>query len=215
MSDEDAGDRIQTITGVLIAVITVLAAMVAWWASVTEDNAGDEDYAGLQCTVRAEQARAVNYVDALEHYGSFLNFRRSKSLSDRLEKAAKKHKAHEERYETASRAAADLAAANLGQFPARFMNRDGTYSLSRDMGAMWQEEAKQQDMDDQAHFVAAEVSYQRTLKLSLAVVVMTLGLVALTLVEVLGGGAQMLWLVVGSVLGFAGLIWAVMLEMGR
>ena len=196
--------KINLWTGLMIALLTVVAAVVAWRASVADDAAGDEDYAGLQATVNAEETRALTYVEAMEHSGAFLSFHRNKLLSDRLEKAGKEAASHE---------AADLAAANLGQFPPRFMNRDGTYSVARDLGSMWQDEAKLKDMDDESHFQASEIFRAKSLKLSLAVVVLTLSLVVLTLVEAFPEGvAQVLCLVAGILVGVAGTVWSVMLE---
>jgi len=201
MAEDDS--KINLYNGLLIALLTVVAALVAWRASVADDAAGDEDYAGLQATVNAEETRAVNYVEAMEHYGAFLNFHRNSVLSDTLG-------------EKEGREAADLAAVNLGQFPARFMNRDGTYSVQRDLGSMWQDAAKIKDMDDAKHFEDSEKFRDKSLKLSLAVVVLTLALVVLTLVETLPeGGAQIACLVFGALIGGAGTVWSVLLELGK
>ncbi len=200
---EEKDSKINLYNGLLIALLTVIAAVVAWRGSVADDAAGDEDYAGLQATVNAEETRALNYVEAMEHFGAFLNFYRNLVLSDRLG-------------EEKGQEAADAAAANLGQFPAKFMSRDGTYSVQRDLGSMWQDAAKIKDMDDAKHFEDSEVFRQKSLKLSLAVVVLTLSLVVLTLVEAFPeGAAQVACMVFGGLIGIAGTVWSVLLELGK
>lgn len=201
MADDDS--KINLYNGLLIALLTVIAAVVAWRASVADDAAGDEDYAGLQATVNAEETKALNYVEAMEHYGAFLNFHKNYVLSDRLG-------------EEKGKDAADLAAASLGQFPSRFMNRDGTYSVQRELGSLWQDASKVKDMDDGKHFEDSEKFRAKSLNLSLAVVVMTLALVILTLVETLPeGGAQVACMIFGGLVGAAGTVWSVMLEMAK
>lgn len=201
MADDDS--KINLYNGLLIALLTVIAAVVAWRASVADDAAGDEDYAGLQATVNAEETRALNYVEAMEHYGAFLNFHRNNVLSDHLGEAE-------------GREAADLAALSLGQFPARFMSRDGTYSVQRELGSLWQDASKVKDMDDAKHFADSEKYRDKSLKLSMAVVVMTLALVVLTLVETLPeGGAQIACMALGGLVGIAGTVWSVLLELGK
>lgn len=50
----------ETFTAILIAVVVVLAAIVAWRASLIDDSAGDNDYAGLKAAVNASQTAALS-----------------------------------------------------------------------------------------------------------------------------------------------------------
>ena len=47
---------------ILIAIVTVLAALVSWRSSVAQDGAGDEALAGERAVLNVEETRAPNYV---------------------------------------------------------------------------------------------------------------------------------------------------------
>src|SRR5258705_4820358 len=76
-SKVERSQRLETVVAILIAVVTVIGALVAWRSSVADDGAGDADFAGLRASVRAGGTRALNHVHAYENYGSYTNHRRS------------------------------------------------------------------------------------------------------------------------------------------
>src|SRR5688572_27036761 len=78
---EEKESPFNTVVAVLIALVTVVGAVVAWRASVAADGAGDADFAGLQASLNAEQTRALNFVDAYEHYGAYVTYQRYLNLS--------------------------------------------------------------------------------------------------------------------------------------
>lgn len=207
VSESETG-RWQTTTAILIAIITVLGALITWRASVSDDSAGDEDFAGIQATVNAAQIRTLNYVNGMEHFGSYFNYERFERMSEAFEKAGKGA-------ENLELEAADLAAANMDEFPNQYMTRSRDYALNRDLGAMWQDAIKGQEVDGPSHFKEADVFRSKTIRLSIAVVVLSLSLIVLTLVEVASLGAQLPLLLFGAVLGFGGTIWALLIEIGK
>lgn len=212
---ESTQDRYKNATAILLAVITVVGALVTWRASVSDDGAGDEDYAGIAATLNAEQARTLEYSEGMEDYGSFVYYERFKRAADAFEAAAEKGGASKKSLEEEATAAGDLAEANIDQFPNEFMTRKGTFSLKRDLGSKWQKALKDQDMDGESHFAEADRLRQKTWKLSAAVVVLSLALVLLTLVEIVAVGLQPLVLGVATLVGVAGTLWAVLTEVAK
>src|SRR5689334_3777454 len=81
---EEKQGSFETIVAILIALVTVAGAIVAWRASVAADGAGDADFAGLQASLNAEETRALNYVDAYEHYGAYTAYRRYLNLGNAI-----------------------------------------------------------------------------------------------------------------------------------
>ena len=59
-SDVEQNERLGNIIAVLIALATLIGAVVAWRASVAADGAGDADFAGQRATVNLEQTRALS-----------------------------------------------------------------------------------------------------------------------------------------------------------
>ena len=78
-------NRIGTVVAILIAIVTVLAALVTWRSSVAQDGAGDEALAGERAALNVEQTRALNYVNAYESYGDYTTYKRYMALGDLIE----------------------------------------------------------------------------------------------------------------------------------
>src|SRR5688572_26312154 len=144
---ESSNNRMETVVALLIAVITVIGAVVAWRASVADDGAGDADFAGLRASLNAEETRALNAVNAFEHYGAYTTYWRYNALGDALADDVEVAEAEAAEALDRQRAEAyDLADANQDLFPNRFLNRDGTYSVARETGEAWADAAREKDL---------------------------------------------------------------------
>jgi hypothetical protein len=140
--------RLETVVAILIAIATVIGAVVAWRSSVADDGAGDADFAGLRASVRAEETRALNYVNAYENYASYTNYRRYNEMGNLIE--AELASASEEAKSELERQRADnhdLSISNQRLFPNKFLDRDGSYNVKRQMGEMWADAAKENDLN--------------------------------------------------------------------
>jgi len=81
-SDSEAHDRLLFTNAILIAFITVFAALVAWRASVAGDATGDADYDGLKAVVASEEVHTLATVEALVHAQAYANYRRYSGTVD-------------------------------------------------------------------------------------------------------------------------------------
>jgi hypothetical protein len=196
MAEVEGGDRsssLDTVVAVLIAVSTLVGAGLAWRSSVAGDAAGDADYAGLRSVVNVEETRATNAVNAYEHYAAFVNFDRQDELAGLIQ---------EDRARGGNEAgladARDLAHANRHLFPVRFLNRDGSYALQRELGEMWADAAREKDLNPEPQFDESERFRAKTLGLLAAVTVVAFALIFFTLVEPLGEKLQYVNLALGT-----------------
>lgn len=180
----------------LIAVATLVGALFAWRSSVAADAAGDADYAGLRAAVNAEETRATNSLNAYEHYAAFTAFDRHDELARLIEEASGPARDLEE--------ARELASASRGLFPARFVNRDGTYALERELGVMWADAAREKDLSPEPQFVEADRQRSKSLGLLAAVTLTAVALVFFTLVGALGARLQYVNLALGVLCLLAG-----------
>ena len=55
--EQEKESPLETIVAVLIALVTVIGAVVVWRASVIEDASGDADFAGLRASINAEELK--------------------------------------------------------------------------------------------------------------------------------------------------------------
>ncbi len=185
---EEKSSVLETVVAILIAVATVIGAVVAWRASVILDASGDADYGGLRASVNVEETRALNYVNAYEHYGSFVAYSRYNELGNAIGDILEKDSANlsEEQVFMLQRQQAeayDLAQANRRLFPHRFMNRDGSYSVQREMGELWADASKEKDLNPDPQYAEADALRQKSNKVLLTLMILAASLVFFTLVE--------------------------------
>jgi hypothetical protein len=214
-SAAERSQRLETIVAILIAVATVIGAVVAWRSSVADDGAGDADFAGLQASVRAEETRALNYVNAYEDYSSYANYRRYSDLGDLLEADAAN--ADEQTAAELERQRADnhdLSISSQRLFPNKFLNRDGSYNLNRELGEMWADAARENDLNPDPQFAEADQLRTKANMLLVAVTILAIALVFYTLVESFGKRMQYLMVTLGSLCLVAGTAFAAFIEFG-
>ena len=214
--EDEATDKLVFLNAILIATFTVLAALVAWRASVAGDATGDYDYDGLRAVVASEEVRTLGTVEALVHAQAFANYRRYDetvaALDEEIEEADPSQAAELKR----KRREADvLVEAKLRMFPNAFLERSGHYDTQREVGQYVANKKRTRDIAPDAHFRAAEAYRGKTERLLWGVVWLTLSLVCFTLVETLEGVARKLAFGSGLLLGLAGAIYAIALEMAR
>ncbi|MEI8132508.1 MAG: hypothetical protein WCG34_08745 [Leptolinea sp.] len=216
METEEKGSRFETVIAILIAIVAVLGAVVAWRSSVMDDGAGDADYAGLRAAVNAEETRAINYVNAYESYGNYVSYwrnnRQAKLLSEEILAADKENS---DSLIGQMKISNDLADANRNMFETRFLNRDGSYNVQRQMGEMWADAAKEKDLEYESQFTDAEKLRLKTNQFLLAMMILGLSLVFYSLVESMSGRWKYFLVGLGSVFAIAGIVFAVMIELGK
>jgi hypothetical protein len=212
-SKADRSQRLETIVAILIAVVTVIGAVVAWRSSVADDGAGDADFAGLRASVRAEETRALNYVNAYENYGSYANYRRYSDMSNLIE-ADQANASEQERNELERQRADnnDLSISNQRLFPNKFLNRDGSYNVKRQMGEMWADAAKENDLNPDPQFAEADQLRGKANSLLAAVTILAIALVFYTLVESFGDRMKYVMVALGSLCMIAGTAFALFIE---
>lgn len=213
-TDKEESSPLETFTAILLALVTVIGAVVAWRASVAADGAGDADFAGLRAAVNAEETRALNAVNAYEHYGAFTAYQRYNALGDLLAEAETTASDDELDVLESQRADMhDLALANQSLFPNKFLNRDGTqYFLQRELGELWADAAKEKDLNPGPQFVEADQLREKSNRLLLAVTILGLSLVFFTLVEPASARLQYVMLGLGGLAALVGIAVAVFVE---
>lgn len=215
--ETDDSDRLNTIVAILIAVVTVIGALIAWRASVYDDGAGDADFAGLHAAANYQEAKALSRVNAYEHYGVFISYYRNRQVAEGLDELAEEAKGPQaDELRQQAREAAELANASLTLLAendaARYLNRNDTYALDREMGAMMAAAAKQKDLNYQVQFDEAEVLRNTTARLLGTIVILGISLVFFTLVETFEGGTRYLMVAAGVVLALWGTVWWILIE---
>jgi len=217
--ESEAGENgtvLETITAILIALVVVIGAIVAWRASVSDDAAGDADYAGLRAAVNTEQTRAINAVNAYQSYNNYLSYWYNKSWGDLISSDINTttDEAQKEVLNRQLATSQDLARADLLTFDARFRNRDNSYDVDRQIGEMWADALKEKDMDFETQFSLAEQMRKKTIYLLLCVMVLGIAPVFFSLVETVDSKSKYLIFGIGSIIALTGTVLSILVEFG-
>ena len=207
-------DRFTTLVAIMIALVALIGAVVAWRASVAEDASGDADYAGLRAAINVEETRALDASTAYAEYGAYVTYQRNSALGDLIAEDMAQATEDEAILLNSQRADAhDVAIASERLFQQRFLNRDGSYSVQRQLGELWADASKERDLNPEPQFVEADRLRAKSNSLLAAVGVLALALVFYTLVESVAGRAQWALFALGTLLAIGGTLAAVALEL--
>lgn len=199
MESSEQTDRLTLINALLIALVTLLGAFVAWRASVAADNAGDASLAGLMATLNVQETLALNNTQHYENYRAYTAYTRYNALGDEIElDLAKASPDEAEILDRQMREAWD--AAQSFYFPREYLKRDGTYDTQRELGEALAETARQRDLNPQPHFTESDQSQTKSNWLIGVITGLAVALLCFTLVESVSSAALKYVLLAAGVL---------------
>lgn len=182
MEPSEQTDRLTLINALLIALVTLLGAYVAWRASVAADNAGDASLAGLMATLNVQETLALNNTQHYENYRAYTAYTRYNALGDEIElDLAKASPDEAEILDRQMREAWDVAQSFY--FPREYLKRDGAYDTQRELGEALAETARQRDLNPQPHFAESDQSQTKSNWLIGVITGLAVALLCFTLVE--------------------------------
>ncbi|MEM7111262.1 MAG: hypothetical protein AAF614_02430 [Chloroflexota bacterium] len=171
----EEGDRFQTLMAIMIAVVTLVGAVLAWRAAVAHINAGDADFAGLSAALNAEETLTLTNNTFHRHYRAYTSFSGNDIFGEKL--------ADVPRADTLRTTAHSIAATDRLFFPNRYLNRDGTYAGDRQIGEAWAEASQVRDLEPSPHFAEADQARLKTSWLVGIFIGLALSLLFFTLAE--------------------------------
>lgn len=213
-ADEERSDTFQTIMAIMIAVVSLTGAVIAWQATLAEPD--DADREGLQATLNAEIVRFINSAVLYKNYRAYTDY----TLNDELQRqiAADLDQASPEE-EAVLKLQQSQALDNVGInrlfFPQRYLNRDGSYNSERQLSEAWAQASQEVDLDAEAHFDAADAERNKISLLIGVIIVLTISLVFYTLAEGLHPvrrGLRVITAVGGTIFLVGGIAGAIVIE---
>ncbi len=217
---EEKPDRFKVLCGVLIAVVTLVGAIVAWRVAEASGAAGSADSKGLAAALQSANTGIqistylsmnlgffAEYLQHMETAG--LLERQASNVSDAARAAALREQALQER---------NLAASARGFFDQDYARVDPAtgkefFDGNRYWTVQWAEAAVQQNIDYQAPFGEADRKRDKARGLTGVTVAFSMALVLLTAATAIKKRIRIVFAGVASVIFLTALAAAVVLEL--
>jgi hypothetical protein len=199
-------ESFKSVIAVLTAIVTVLGATAACLASVAVSTAGDNDFAGLDASIRSQKAEIINYVVAYEHYRAFTSYVRYNELGNLMfdpdadpDTDARNGIIQRELWGVASGISSVF-------FSPRYITSDGNYDLERELQEEYARDAQNEDLNSAPYF--AESDRQRNISSSLTadMIVFAFSFWFLTLAQATEKKIKFLWAGMGIIIGIFGIV---------
>ncbi|MEM6282939.1 MAG: hypothetical protein AAF787_12145 [Chloroflexota bacterium] len=181
---EHDGDTFQTVMAVLIAVVTIVGALVAWRTAVISERAGNSDFASTSAVINTEESLTVGTARLYRNYRAYTDFVLNQQLATLLERDRANASPEEAALlELQALQARDESLSNREFFETRFLNLDGTYNTDRDLGESLADARRARDLDPAPHIATAIESRAQIRQLVGIFIVLSVALLFYSLAE--------------------------------
>jgi hypothetical protein len=205
---EQESDRFDVIVTILIALVTVFGATIAWRASLAEGTAGDAEQQGLLQTLALEEGLSAHETGLYTHLHYFVRFKEHTELARRLrdDEAAARARGETALADDLAREAelhADLAVNLEDFFDVSYVRLDGTYDEARYLADLKRSDGRINGLAPEEAFAEADTYHQKAKQLIGLISLLTGALFFYTLSQITEHRIKYALMVLGS-LAFLG-----------
>lgn len=199
-------ESFKSLIAVLTAIVTVLGATAACLASVAVSTAGDNDFAGLDASIRGQKAEIINYVVAYEHYRAFTSYMRYNELGNLMydptadqDTDARNGAIQREVWGIASGISSVF-------FSPRYITSEGQYDLERELQEEYAKDSQSEDLNPSPYFEESDKQRNISATLTADMIVFAVSFWFLTLAQATEKNIKYVWAVLGILMGLAGIV---------
>lgn len=215
----EPGDRFKTLVAVLIAVISIVGAVLAWRAAAAGSSASDADVRGTVSIIQRNQALVASEAEMYRNLSAYLQVRIHDVLSLNLMADSERRAGDDPKsaqYWSDGWTEIFVAEAYLDEVDIgpEYIRADGSYDGQAAQDIDMAERALGTDFDPQGqHFARADQLRTKVLWLVGLALVLAVALLCYTLATVIESRMRYLFFAVGSVVSVAVVVAAVIVEL--
>ena len=199
-------ESFKSLIAVLTAIVTVLGATAACLASVAVSTAGDNDFAGLDASIRGQKAEIINYVVAYEHYRAFTSYMRYNELGNLLYDPTADQDT-DARNAAVQREVWGIASGISSVFfSPRYITSEGQYDLERELQEEYAKDSQSEDLNPSPYFEESDKQRNISATLTADMIVFAVSFWFLTLAQATEKNIKYVWAVLGILMGLAGIV---------
>lgn len=184
----NGSDRFKIIVAVMIAVVTVMGALVAWRSALAGNAAGNADDAGIIAALNTQETTTLTSILSNQHRTAHVDYVRYRQLAQQMLEDGTLDNASEEERPAVIRQIVEslnLATASKQFFPSRYLDPDESYDIDREQGEEIAEAAQKKDLNAEQHFNEANLWRDRALALIGTLIVLGISLWLFAAAEVM------------------------------
>jgi len=153
VTEREHHDRLALFAAIMMTVVSLVAAFVAYQASGRSTDALVADRKGQTATRNVQQTLSLNSALLTRHYRAYTDYAVQQKLQTLL--VQELQAAPSAGLTQALADAVNLAATDEVFFPSRYLNRDGSYAVQRELAEAWAQADQTLDLDPAPHFAEA------------------------------------------------------------
>ena len=201
--EEEASDRFKTWVAVLIAIVSIAGAALAYRITIASGNAADADVSGIVSSVNIHQARVASEADLYRDLQAYLQVRIHDLLGGSLIDERDLHPASDpvqSRLWDEGWTETFVAEAYLDQIDLRpeYLHPDGSYDEQAYLDIQAAESALASDLNREGHFSEADRLRSKVQLLVGVALILSLTLFFYTLAEIVDHRVKWLFLILGT-----------------
>ena len=212
MDPETKSRRLSSFISVLIAIVSIAGALIAWRVALASSAAGNADTAGLLATVAREDIETRATILLYGHLTAYVSYAANHTLADSYDALAR---GNPQRADYAALAGAFRLATNyaLNMIPSQYLDRDQKLERARDRGETIARESLDTNLDSRSNFAEADKARVRVQLLLVNLILLGGALLFLTLADAIRNFLRYPFLLLGIGVFLIGSIGALLVEL--
>jgi hypothetical protein len=199
-------ERFKSNTAVLVAFVTVLGAIAACLATSAASSAANADFNGLNAAISAQKAEIINEIYAYEHFRAFTDYSRYLELGNLLYDPNASEEVDAENGVMQREVWGVASGIRSTFFQSRYVTADGIYDLQRELDEALAEDSQKEDLNPNPYFSESDRMHRRSSFLTADMIVLAISFWFLQLAQVTENRIKYFWVVIGILLGLAGIL---------
>jgi tetratricopeptide (TPR) repeat protein len=188
------GEWFKQVVSGLIAIVTIMGALVAWRAAVANSDSGNNDSSGLLALQNVEETKAVADIQANGDEVAYVNYLRNRVISTEMlnDKAAASVPPDMQDY-VARQITETIDLGNTSKFfffPSNYLDQNDNYDRQRQVNEAYAQAQESEDLNFQQHFDTSDALSDKSMFLFAMLIVLAVALWLFAVSEVISNAVK-------------------------
>jgi len=175
-------ERFKIFVGVMIAIVTVVSALIAWRSALASVEAGNADDAGIAAAINREEANTIASINSSQARAAHVSYIRNVLLATELIPQEGGNGLTDDELREFTEAI-EMASTNRQFFPTRYLDENWQYDYEREIGQTIAQAGRERDLEPDGHFARANDWRAKSVAFIATLVLMGISLLLFAIAE--------------------------------